>query len=87
MSEFVPDSITSDPFLRMSLHVAMCVQLQTDQPYGVVKAYNAILEKRHFDAHMVENKMMDCLAATLWQSQWESISYDEVAYVACLIQI
>ena len=86
-SEFAPDSVTSNPFLHMSLHVALCEQLQTDRPQGVVKAYNSILEKRRFDAHSVEHKMMDCLAASLWQSQRESIPSDEVAYMACLMQI
>ncbi len=85
--EFAPDSFTSNPFLHMSLHVALCEQLQTDRPSGVVKAYNAILEKRRIDAHTVEHEMMDCLAASLWQSQRDSMPPDEVAYMACLMRI
>ena len=86
-SDFAPDSHTINPFLHMSLHVALCEQLQTDRPQGVVKAYNAILQKRRFDAHTVEHKMMDCLAASLWQSQRDSSPPDEGAYITCLMQI
>lgn len=86
-AEFPPDSAAGNPFLHMSLHVAVCEQLQTDRPRGVVKAYNAMVEKRHFDAHSIEHRMMDCLAASLWQSQRDSIPPDEVAYMACLMQI
>jgi len=85
-AEFAPDSATSNPFLHMSLHVAICEQLQTDRPPGVVKAYNAILENRRFDVHAIEHKMMDCLSASLRQSQRDSVPPDEVAYIACLMQ-
>jgi len=85
-AEFAPDSATSNPFLHMSLHVAICEQLQTDRPPGVVKAYNAILKNRRFDAHAIEHKMMGCLSASLWHSQRDSMPPDEVAYVECLMQ-
>lgn len=86
-AEFSPESAQTNPFLHMSLHVAICEQLQTDRPPGVVKAYNMMVEKRRFDAHVIEHKMMDCLAASLWQSQRDSIPPDEVAYMACLMQL
>jgi len=85
-AEFSPESPVSNPFLHMSLHVAIREQLQTDRPPGVVKAYNAIVEKRRFDAHAIEHKMMDCLAESLWQSQRDSVPPDEVVYMACLMQ-
>ena len=79
-----PDS--SNPFLHMSLHVAITEQLQTDRPAGVVTAYNALLGKRRLDPHLVEHKMIDCLSATLWRAQRDSNPPDEAAYIACLLQ-
>lgn len=75
-----------NPFLHMSLHVAIAEQLQTDRPPGVVTAYNTILGKRQLDPHLVEHKMIDCLSATLWRAQQDSNLPDEAAYVACLLR-
>ncbi len=86
-AEFAAESSQTNPFLHMSLHVALCEQLQTDRPPGVVTAYNALVAKRRFDAHVIEHRMMDCLAASLWQSQRDSTPPDEVAYIACLMQL
>ena len=85
-AEFGSGPDNTNPFLHMSLHVAIVEQLQTDRPPGVVTAYNAILAKRQLDPHLVEHKMIDCLSATLWQAQRDSNPPDEAAYVACLLR-
>jgi hypothetical protein len=85
-AEFGSDPDNDNPFLHMSLHVAIAEQLQTDRPPGVVTAYNAILGKRRLDPHLVEHKMIDCLSATLWRAQRDSNLPDEAAYVACLLR-
>ncbi len=78
------DRIADNPFLHMSLHIAIHEQLQTDRPPGVVAAYNALLATRRYDAHTVEHKMMDCLATSLRQAQVREAPPDESAYLACL---
>lgn len=83
-AEYSGDVANSNPFLHMSLHVAIAEQLQTDRPAGVVKAYNAMVEKRTYDAHAIEHKMIDCLSASLWQAQRDSRPPDEAAYISCL---
>lgn len=85
IAEYAEDMTTSNPFLHMSLHVAIAEQLQTDRPSGVVKAYNAMLGKRTLEPHAVEHKMIDCLRASLWQAQRDSCSPDEAAYLTCLV--
>ena len=85
-AEFGSGPDNANPFLHMSLHVAIVEQLQTDRPPGVVTAYNAILAKRQLDPHLVEHKMIDCLSATLWQAKLDSNPPDESAYVACLLR-
>jgi hypothetical protein len=83
-TEFGVDGITGNPFLHMSLHVAIAEQMQTDRPPGVVKAYNSMLKNRTLDAHLVEHKMIDCLSASLWRAQRDSMPPDEAEYLACL---
>ena len=86
-AEYGADSAAGNPFLHMSLHVAVREQLHSDRPPGVVKAYNAVSENRKFDAHALEHRMMDCLSASLWQAQRNSSPPDEIAYIACLNRI
>ena len=85
-AEYAEDMATSNPFLHMSLHVAIAEQLQTDRPSGVVKAYNVLLGKRSLEPHAVEHKMIDCLRASLWQAQRDSCPPDEAAYLTCLVR-
>jgi hypothetical protein len=83
-TEFGVDGLTANPFLHMSLHIAIAEQLQTDRPPGVVNAYNSMLRNRRLDAHLVEHKMIDCLSASLWQAQRDSVPPNEAEYLACL---
>jgi hypothetical protein len=73
-----------NPFLHMSLHIAILEQVQTDRPPGVVNAYTAMLNSRKYDAHAVEHRMMECLSASLEQAQRDAKPPDEEVYIACL---
>jgi len=85
-AEFRTDIEGVNPFLHMSLHVAVQEQLQTDRPVGVVGAYNALVGTRRLDAHDIEHRMMECLSASLWEAQRNASPPDEAAYVECLRQ-
>jgi len=82
-----PGAAGMNPFLHMSLHIALAEQLQTDRPPGVVSAYNQLFSSGKFERHALEHRMMDCLAASLWQAQRASTAPDEAAYLACLKRI
>lgn len=72
-----------NPFIHMSLHLAIQDQLQTQRPQGVMQIYQDLLAK-HEDAHTVQHYMMDCLAQIMWQAQQTGVMPDENAYLQAL---
>ncbi len=73
----------SNPFLHMSLHVALEEQLSIDQPPGIRRAWEALLA-RAGDRHRALHEALECLAETLWRSQRDAMPPDAAAYLSCL---
>ncbi|MCG2634247.1 MAG: DUF1841 family protein [Gammaproteobacteria bacterium] len=84
--EFDGSDGQSNPFLHMSLHIAVREQLGLDRPPGVKAAFDDLLIRLQ-DPHRVEHEMIECLAAELWQAQRESRAPDEQVYLAALQQL
>lgn len=72
-----------NPFLHMSLHVALEEQLSIDQPPGIAGRFQRLLEATG-DRHDALHEALECLAETVWRSQRENLPPDAVAYLACL---
>jgi hypothetical protein len=73
----------SNPFLHMSLHVALEEQLSIDQPAGIRAAWDGLLE-RHGDRHDALHQALECLAETVWNAQRRQAPPDAAAYLECL---
>ena len=73
----------SNPFLHMSLHVALEEQLSIDQPPGIGAAWQDLLE-RCGERHEALHHALECLAETVWRSQRDSAPPDANAYLECL---
>lgn len=73
----------SNPFLHMSLHVALEEQLSIDQPPGIAAAWQRLVE-RWGDRHEALHQALECLAETVWRAQRECSAPDAAAYLACL---
>jgi hypothetical protein len=73
----------SNPFLHMSLHVALEEQLSIDQPPGIARRFQALLSKFQ-DRHEALHQALECLAETVWQAQRGRASPDAAAYLDCL---
>ena len=73
----------SNPFLHMSLHLALEEQLSIDQPPGIRERWEALL-KRSGDRHDALHHAIECLAETVWRSQREGAAPDAAAYLSCL---
>jgi hypothetical protein len=72
-----------NPFLHMSLHIALEEQLSIDQPPGVAARFqNLVL--RHGDRHHAVHHAIECLAEIMWRSQRDGAPPDGVAYLDCL---
>jgi len=73
----------SNPFLHMSLHVALEEQLSIDQPPGIRAAWDLLLE-RWGNRHDALHQALECLAETVWRAQRGQAAPDAAAYLECL---
>lgn len=81
--DYAPEMGETNPFLHMSLHLAIAEQISIDQPAGIRERFRKLAEKTgsHHDA---VHETMDCLAEMIWQSQRQSAAPDEALYLDCL---
>jgi hypothetical protein len=73
----------SNPFLHMSLHLALEEQLSIDQPPGIRSRWDALL-RRSRDRHEALHQAIECLAEMVWRSQRDGLPPDATAYLSCL---
>jgi len=80
--EFTPEGGQMNPFLHLSLHLAVAEQISIDQPRGIKAAYFALRQK--MEVHDAEHAIMECLGETIWHSQREKAPMDGEAYLECV---
>ena len=81
--DFVPESGTVNPFLHLSLHLAIAEQVAIDQPRGI-RAHFERLRASRDDEHAALHALLECLGETLWQAQRLNTPPDERVYLECL---
>ena len=81
--DWSPEGGAMNPFLHLSLHLAVAEQLAIDQPPGVRAEFQR-LRDRGGDTHAALHGVLDCLAETVWQSQRTNAPPDGAAYLECL---
>src|SRR4030095_12743593 len=81
--EWTPDQGETNPFLHLSLHLAIGEQLQIDQPPGLRAAFEALCNK-HGNQHDAMHDVLDCLGEIMWKAQREGQPPDGLAYVECV---
>jgi hypothetical protein len=72
-----------NPFLHMSLHVALEEQLSIDQPPGIAGHFQALVRRRG-ERHRALHEAIECLAETMWRAQRDQMPPDGNAYLECL---
>jgi hypothetical protein len=75
-----------NPFMHMSLHLAIREQLVTNRPNGIREVYNSLKMKLENEL-AAEHAMMDCLAAMLQKAQQTGAMPNEMEYLKALQQI
>jgi hypothetical protein len=73
----------TNPFLHMSLHVALLEQLSIDQPPGISSLFEK-LQAAKADRHQALHDALECLAETVWRAQRDGVPPDAAAYLECL---
>ncbi len=69
-----------NPFLHLSLHLSLRDQLQLDRPAGIRDIYQQLILQGG-SAHEVEHRMMELMAALLWQAQQTGQPPEEQDYL------
>ncbi len=72
-----------NPFLHLSMHLAIAEQLSIDQPPGIRAVWQQ-LTTRLGNAHPAAHEVMECLGEVLWQAQRTGQPPDGAAYLECL---
>jgi hypothetical protein len=78
-----PEDGETNPFLHLSLHLAVAEQLSIDQPPGI-RAHFARLAAARGDEHAALHAVLDCLGEVLWRAQRDRTAPDATVYLGCL---
>jgi hypothetical protein len=85
--EFTVERGQANPFLHLSMHLALEEQLSIDQPPGIVAAFRR-LAARTGSEHDAAHEAMECLGEVVWGAQRGTapahIEAINAAYLDCL---
>lgn len=78
--EWPPEEGGMNPFLHLSLHLAVEEQISIDHPRGIRAAFQA-LAQRLDDPHEARHRLLECLGEAVWRSQQAGNQLDPEAYL------
>ena len=78
--DFSVDDGQINPFLHLSLHLAIEEQLSINQPPGIREAFEQC-QARHGDRHAALHDVLEALGETIWRAQRDKAPLDGLAYV------
>jgi Domain of unknown function (DUF1841) len=78
--DWTPEQGETNPFLHLSLHLAIAEHLKMNQPIGIVAAYQALCQQTG-DTHAALHCIHEALAETLWQAQRNPAGFDPTSYL------
>jgi hypothetical protein len=81
--DWTPEMGQTNPFLHLSLHLAIEEHLSIDQPHGLRAAFETLLARRG-DRHDALHDVLECLGETMWRAQKSQSPPDGEAYVECV---
>ena len=77
--EWSPEGGQMNPFLHLSLHLAIHEQVSIDSPPGIRAAWQRLAAR--LEPHAAEHVILECLGETIWKAQRAGGAMDAVAYV------
>jgi hypothetical protein len=81
--DFNPGMGEANPFLHLSMHLAIQEQIGSQRPLNITDLYQR-LSTKYGDTHQAEHKMMECLSEMIWQAQQNQTELDENIYLSCI---
>jgi hypothetical protein len=77
--DWIPEGGEMNPFLHLSLHLAIHEQVSIDQPPGIRMAFEQL--RARLDPHEAEHILLECLGETIWKAQRNGQPMDALSYV------
>jgi len=81
--DYTPESGTLNPFLHLSLHLAIEEQVSIDQPAGIRVEFERLRAKLGTE-HDALHAVLECLGETVWRAQRDGTAPDNDAYLECV---
>jgi len=81
--DYPPEFGETNPFLHLSMHLAITEQLSIDQPPGIRQRYETLCTQQGEEMR-AQHEIMDCLAEMIWQAQRQGAAFDPTIYFNCL---
>jgi hypothetical protein len=81
--DYLPEAGDINPFLHLSLHLAVAEQLAIDQPPGIRAQFERLRAARG-DEHAALHAVLECLGEVMWQAQRQRTPPDAALYLDCL---
>jgi hypothetical protein len=78
-----PEAGEANPFLHLSLHLAVAEQIGIDQPPGIRAQFERLRAVRG-DEHAALHAVLECLGEVMWSAQRHGTPPDAALYIACL---
>lgn len=69
----------TNPFLHLSMHLAIAEQLSIDHPPGIRAAYQQLVSRSN--AHEAAHEIMECLGQVVWEAQRLGTPLDSDSYI------
>ncbi len=83
-AEYPVEGGRTNPFLHLSMHLAIAEQLSIDQPPGIRAAYQVVAQR--VGAHEAAHELMECLGQVVWESQRLGKPLDTEGYIELIRQ-
>src|SRR5699024_7217349 len=74
----------TNPFLHLSMHIAIEEQVSIDSPPGIRKVFEHLSARTN--EHEAHHEIMECLGQVIWQSQRNRTPLDHQLYIELLQQ-
>ena len=82
-TDYRPETGAVNPFLHLSLHLAVAEQLAIDQPPGIRSHFERIARAKG-DEHAALHAVLECLGEVVWHAQRHGTPPDATIYLECL---
>jgi hypothetical protein len=83
-AEYSVEKGRTNPFLHLSMHLAIAEQLSIDHPPGIRAAYQRLAARG--DEHQAVHEIMECLGQVVWEAQRLGTPMDSDTYIDLIRQ-